>query len=226
MLETPSRRVSLVLRDLGEPTWLAATNHPMVREIGAGTLPHGKFRHYFEQNILYLQAYASAIGLILGKASDRDGLTTLSRFLGQIVENEIPANERFLAKLGGDPETAEGVDAMEATTYAYTRHLLFVAAQGDCAEGLTAVLPCQWSYGELAAPLATHLPDDPIYAEWIGMFGNTEYDGLVNATTALLDRVADPADGDRMRTLSSIFDRSTQYEVQFWDMAYGDPAQG
>jgi hypothetical protein len=118
----------------------------------------------------------------------------------------------------------DAIDApagMHRVTYAYTRHLLYVAAQGDCVDGLTAVLPCQWSYGELAVPLARALPQDPVYAEWIQMFGNDEYDGLVGETTALLDRLADPSDDERMRTLSRIFDTSTDFEVRFWNMAYG-----
>lgn len=226
MLDTSSRPVSAVLHEMGEAVWVAATGHPMVREIGAGTLPHEKFRHYFAQNILYLQEYARAIGLIVGKAPDREAITTLTRFLAHIVENEIPANAGFLADLGGDPDTARDTDSMEPTTYAYTRHLLYVTAQGDCAQGLTAVLPCQWSYGELAKPLVGELPSDPVYARWIGMFGNDEYDALVGQTTALLDRLVDPSDAEKMQTLSEIFDRSTQYEVRFWDMAYGGPASG
>lgn len=196
----------------------------MVREIGAGTLPYEKFLRYFGQNVLYLLDYARAIALIVGKAPDRDAITTLSRFLARIVEDEIPANLRFYERLGGDPA---GPDArtMRPTTYGYTRHLLYVAAQGDCVEGLTAVLPCQWSYGELATALASSPPEDPIYAEWIGMFGNNEYDDLVEASTALLDRLADPDDEDRVRALSWIFDTSTRYEVQFWDLAYGEPSE-
>ena len=92
---------------------------------------------------------------------------------------------------------------MLPVTYGYTRHLLSVCALGDCAEGLTAVLPCQWSYGELARPLTAHPPDDPIYADWIGMFGNDDYDGLVAQTTALLDRLVDPTDERRMAALSA-----------------------
>jgi len=42
-----------------------------------------------------------------------------------------------------DPATAEGRGTMLPTTYAYTRHLLSVCALGDCAAGLTAVLPCR-----------------------------------------------------------------------------------
>jgi len=195
----------------------------MVRQIGEGTLPHETFRRYFEQNVLYLADYSRAIGLIIGKAPDLASASVLSRFLGQIVGTEIPANLAFLARLGGFPEEAEDPASMLPTTYAYTRHLLYTCAQGTCAEGLAAVLPCQWSYGELARPLMASPPTDPVYADWVAMFGSDDYEALVEETTGLLDRLADRR-ADAMQRLSFVFDTSTRYEVQFWDMAYGVPA--
>ena len=215
--ETRTAPVSRVLHQAGASAWETATTHPMVREIGAGTLPHAVFRGYFEQNVPYLREYARAIALILAKAPDGDAIATLGAFLGQIVQTEIPANVRFLERLGGD---AAAPSPMHETTYAYTRHLLAACAQGTPAEGLAAVLPCQWSYGEIARPLQAAPPEDPLYADWIAMFGNDEYDALVGATTALLDRLADPGDADVMASLSAIFERSTSYEARFWDMAY------
>ena len=225
MRQTRSRSVSRVLHDAGADAWERATTHPMVRAIGDGSLPHDVFRGYFEQNLLYLQEYARSIALITAKAPDREALATLARFQSQIVLVEIPANLRFLERMGGDAADLGDVASMHPTTYAYTRHLLATCALGGCAEGLTAVLPCQWSYGELARPLMAHPPDDPIYADWIGMFGSDEYDGLVAETTALLDRVAEVEDAGAMAVLAEIFERSTQYEVAFWDMAYGTPPQ-
>src|SRR5215471_13236901 len=226
MSEMRSSRVSACLHERGKPAWAAATAHPMVQEIAAGTLPHSTFRHYFEQNVLYLGDYARAIGLIIGKAPDLAAVDVLSRFLWQITGTEIPANLAFLDRLGGPQAGDEVVGGMLPTTYAYTRHLLYTSAQGTCAEGLTAVLPCQWSYGELAGPLMASLPADPVYADWIAMFGGPGYGRLIEETTGLLDRLADPRDAVVMQRLSWIFDTSTRYEVQFWDMAYGEAAGG
>ena len=223
MSETGSSHISGALRERGKLVWAAAISHPMVRQISDGTLPYQVFRRYFEQNILYLGDYARAIGLIAGKAPDWEAADVLSRFLRQIVGTEIPANLAFLSRLGGSP-CAGTTDCMSPATYAYTRHLLYTCAQGSCAEGLAAVLPCQWSYGELARPLMDSPPTDPVYSDWVAMFGNDEYGVLVEETTGLLDRLADPADAGTVRCLSQVFDRSTSYEVQFWDMAYGAPA--
>jgi thiaminase (transcriptional activator TenA) len=221
MLRERSTGVSSLLQESGRQQWSAALAHPMVLEIGNGSLPHAKFRRYFEQNLLYLQDYARAIALIVGKAATRESLTTLSRFLVQIVEHEIPANADFLTRLGGDVTDLDGSTSMHPVTYAYTRHLLYVAGQDGFAEGLTAVLPCQWSYGELAKQFVHEPPDDPIYADWIAMFGNDDYDRLVESTTSLLDAVVNVEDPEQVGKLAAIFDRSTDYEVRFWDMAYG-----
>lgn len=221
MSEMPRSSVSRDLHERGKPAWAAATSHPMVRQIGAGSLPQEIFRRYFEQNILYLEDYARSIGLIIGKAPDRDAVDVLSRFLRQIVGIEIPSNIDFLRRLGGSADALRSASAMLPVTYGYTRHLLYAAAQGSCADGLTAVLPCQWSYGELAAPLMTALPAEPVYADWVSMFGSASYAALVAETTGLLDRLADRDDAAVMTRLAWIFDTSTRYEVQFWDMAYG-----
>lgn len=210
---------SQLLRERGAATWAAAVSHSMVTEIGAGTLPHPTFRSYFEQNVLYLEDYARAIALIIARAPGREAVAVLTRFLNQIVEVELPANYSFLSRLGGSavPDTDA---AMLPTTYAYTRHLLDAAGRHDLATGLAAVLPCQWSYGEIATGLTAALPRDPIYADWISMFAGDDYAELVDATTGLLDRHSDTHDVARMASLFAVFDRSTRYELAFWDMAY------
>jgi len=67
----------------------------------------------------------------------------------------------------------------------------------------------------MAAP-----PADPVYADWIRMFGSAGYDALVAETTALLDRLADPADPGQWSRLAEVFSVSVRYEGEFWDMAY------
>ena len=70
------------------------------------------------------------------------------------------------------------------------------------------------------------LPADPVYADWISMFGVPGYGSLVEETTGLLDRLASAADDAAMARLTSIFDISTRYESQFWDMVYATPPRG
>ncbi|MGO9082022.1 MAG: hypothetical protein ACLQDY_23800 [Streptosporangiaceae bacterium] len=62
--------LSLGLRERGMQAWAAATGHPMVTQIAAGTLRHRTFRRYFQQNTLYLGDYARALGLVVATAPD------------------------------------------------------------------------------------------------------------------------------------------------------------
>jgi thiaminase/transcriptional activator TenA len=201
----------------------------MVAEIGAGTLPHETFRFYFEQNLGYLHEYAHAIALTVAGTGPvgpdpagryatgtgaRRAASTLTRFLGQIIDVEIPANESFLTRLGGSPDR---LDPLLPTAYAYTRHLLDVCRQGNLAVALAALLPCQWSYGEIGQRLVQAPPADPIYADWIALFAGDGYEDLVTASTDLLDRCSTAATGP---LTAAAFDRSTRYEIAFWQMAY------
>jgi thiaminase/transcriptional activator TenA len=63
-----------------------------------------------------------------------------------------------------------------------------------------------------------------VYADWIAMFAGDGYDELVQASTSLLDQHADPADAALMTSLAVVFDRSTRYELAFWDMALAGSA--
>jgi thiaminase/transcriptional activator TenA len=212
------------LKARGAAAWAAAVAHPMVAEIGAGTLPRETFRFYFEQNLSYLHEYARAIALTVAGtgpagahpagASGRAAASTLTRFLGQIIDVEIPANESFLTRLGGSPDT---LAPLLPTAYAYTRHLLDVCRQGHLAVALAALLPCQWSYGEIGQRLVQAPPADPIYADWIALFAGDGYDDLVSASTDLLDHCCTAAD---QPLTAAAFDRSTRYEIAFWQMAY------
>ena len=202
------------LKERGAEQWAAAIAHPMVAEIGAGTLPHATFRFYFEQNLSYLREYARAIAFAAAGTADRGALSVLARFLGQIADTEIPANEAFLSRLGGSPGSPV---PMLPTTYAYTRHLLDATSRGGLAVALAALLPCQWSYGEIGRHLARSLPADPVCRDWVSLFSGDGYDELVAASTGLLDASCTAADQPRT---ADAFDRSVRYEIAFWQMAY------
>ena len=113
---------------------------------------------------MYLEDYAHAISFIAAKALDVDALRVLGRFLQQIVENEIPANHRFLARLGGEARL-NSLSAMTPVNYAIPATCSTRRLGVPRRLRLAAILPCQWSYGEIASGLApSTCTDDEIYA--------------------------------------------------------------
>ena len=180
----------------------------------AGTLPHPTFRFYFEQNLLYLGEYARAI------AFARPGRPTAGRcrcWPGSWARSSMWRSRRTRHSCRVSEGSPGGSVPMLPTTYAYTRHLLDATSRGGLAVALAALLPCQWSYGEIGRHLARSLPADPGLPGLGLLFAGDGYDELVVASTELLDCLCTA--GDQPRT-SDAFDRSVRYEIAFWEMAY------
>jgi thiaminase (transcriptional activator TenA) len=92
-----------------------------------------------------------------------------------------------------------------------------VAAAGGTPEILAAVLPCTWSYGDIAKRLAPGAPH-PIYADWIAFFAGDDYSDVVERMRRDTDELIGEAD---LEPLADIFRTGVRLERGFWDMAFG-----
>ncbi|MEZ5078590.1 MAG: thiaminase II [Solirubrobacterales bacterium] len=218
-----SERSSLcaALREDCLPVWEALHDHPFVTELAAGTLPLEKFRFYLEQNLMYLPEYARAIAI--GAACSRDGeeLRSFATALENIVRTEIPENEALLARaIDAGAEDRGGGAAMAPANLAYTSYLIAAAFRGGPVEVMTAIMPCAWSYGEIAAALLPGAADHSVYGPWLEFFAGQEYAELVVRMKDELDALARQ---DRVSTgdLSETFRAGARLELGFWEMAYG-----
>ena len=175
------------LRSDCDRVWESLHAHPFIRELAAGTLPPETFRFYVEQNLQYLPEYARAIALGVAKADDVETMRRFSADLANIVESEIPENRelrRRVLELGAADRG--GATCMAPANVAYTGFLVSVAATGGPLEIMAAIVPCTWSYGDIASPLIAEglVHDHPVYAEWIRFFGQPEYGGIVEVMKA------------------------------------------
>jgi thiaminase/transcriptional activator TenA len=204
--------------------WKELHGHPFIRELAAGTLAPEKFRFYVEQNLRYLPEYARAMSLGASKATDLPTMRLFTADATNVLLNEIPENEELLRRvLELGAEDRGGSVCMAPANVAYTGFLVSTAVQGDPREVMAAVLPCTWSYGDIASALISEglVHDHPVYAEWIRFFGEPEYGRIVEAMKTDFERLAGGAgDAERAR-LSELFTTSVRLERAFWDMAYG-----
>ncbi|MCR1784770.1 thiaminase II [Nocardioides carbamazepini] len=203
--------------------WDALPEHPFVRGMADGTLPPRVYRHYVTQNLLYLPHYARAIAMAVAKARDDAELRRYADALANIVDVEIPQNRRLLDRVRdlcdeGD-EGGEGAVAMAAGTRNYTSYLLGVAGRCDVVAIGAAILPCAWSYGEIARRHASGVVEHPVYAEWVRFFATPEYAALVAGMRERLDADVAPLPPADVQRLSRIFADATRLEGEFWDMA-------
>jgi thiaminase/transcriptional activator TenA len=200
--------------------WEGLHEHPFLRELAAGTLPLGTFRFYLEQDLFFLPDYLRAIGLAIGRADGEEELELLVSEAQIVAGRELESVQALLRRVeeltgpgDADPEPAP-------TTVAYTGFLLATAARGDAIDVMTALLPCAWSYADIALGIADEIAEHPIYSDWIRFFAGAEYVESIAERRATLDRVAAGVGDSRRRRLGALFATAARLELAFWEMAY------
>jgi thiaminase/transcriptional activator TenA len=202
------------------PVWRSLHEHPFIRELAAATLPPEKFRFYLEQNLMYLPEYAKAMAVGVAKAQDVATMRYFAEALANVVESEIPENRELLARvLTLGAEDRGGAETMAPANVAYTSFLVGTALQHGPLEIMAAIVPCTWSYGDIATGLG--VADHPVYAEWVRYFGSPEYGEIIGEMRARFDEMVAGQDEVALRRLSYFFTTSTRLERGFWDMAHG-----
>jgi thiaminase (transcriptional activator TenA) len=200
--------------------WEKLHAHPFIQGLADGTLPPDSFRFYIEQNLQYLVEYARAMALAAGRAGDVETMRIFSADLTNIVEVEIPENRELLARvceLGA--RDLKGSEGMAPATVTYTGFLVETAATSRPVEVMAAIVPCAWSYGEIASRRREQIVEHPVYAEWVRFFASPDYAGVVERMQADFEWLV-ACDDVELERLSFLFTTGVRLERRFWDMAY------
>jgi thiaminase (transcriptional activator TenA) len=207
------------LRAAAGPIWDAQHAHPFVRGIGDGTLDRDRFRFWVRQDYLFLAEYARMLSLGAARAPDLETMGRLADLTQATLRGEMDLHRSYAAELGIAPVELEA-EPMAPTTRAYTDFLVRVAASGDFAELVAALLPCMWGFSEIGLRLAEGgTPSDPGYARWVGMYSSREFAELAAWCRGLMDRVGEGIGADAHR-VEDAFLTSSRYELAFWEMAW------
>jgi thiaminase/transcriptional activator TenA len=215
--------LSAELRDQSDRIWAGLHAHPFLGELARGVLPLEKFRFFVEQDVMYLPDFARCIATGAAKSATEAELAFFARQLDSTINLELPNQYRVLeqvCRLGAADRG--GALGKAPANVAYTGFMLSVAAQGGPLEIMAAILPCAWSYAEIAGRLADEIADHPVYRDWVGFYTTDEVLGLVGQMRQSFDEMAAQAGpGPRTRRrLAEIFTTSSRLEGAFWDMAY------
>ena len=206
------------LHNAAAPIWQKTLAHPFVTELGAGVLPLEKFQFYMRQDYVFLVEYSRLLALATAKAPDLDTMGRFAQLLDATLNREMALHRDFAGQCGISPEDLAATQPAP-TAYAYTRHLVRIAALGDLPEIVAALLPCQWGYCEIGQILAQRGKPTtaPFYCQWIEMYASPEFAALAAWLRELLDGFSGAV---REKQLIETFCASARYEYLFWDMAY------
>lgn len=209
-------------RDAGAH-WTAYVRHPFVQGLGDGSLPQPAFRHFLEQDYLFLIHFARAYALAGFKSDSLADLRAAAASVSAIVDVEMPLHVAYCRDWGLTEAQMEAApEALE--TMAYTRFVLERGLAGDRLDLDVALAPCVVGYGEavqhLLADPATKREGNP-YAAWMDAYASEEYLAVARGAIEKLDRQFALRGGEaRYPRLLETFVQATRLEEAFWDMGW------
>ncbi len=201
--------------------WQRQFQHPFVVALGNGSLARANFEFYIRQDALFLDELTKTFAYAATKTSDHAEMEQFGKLFLNTLLVEASLHQRYGERFGLTP-TEMASTLMAPTNYAYTRHLLFVAASGTLPELLTAILPCAWIYAEVGRHLVGSTPaaaDHP-YADWLATYVSPDFDAVGRWIRERLDARAVFLTAQEEARLHEIFLTSTRYEWLFWEMAW------
>lgn len=208
------------LAPVAEPIWDAIVEHPMVQQLGDGTLDEVPFQYWVKQDYVYLVEYSRVFAHGAAGAPDLDRMGRFAELLESTINTEMDLHREYAAEFGISENDLEAAQA-SPTTQAYTDFLVRTAATGTFGDLVAALLPCMWGFHETGLRLEEQgKPDHEQYAAWIEMYAGEEFGELTDWCLGLMDEVAAGAsEADRQR-YRELFHTSARYEYRFWDAAW------
>ncbi len=219
--EIARQKLSERLRERVLPLWQRQREHPFVVALGNGLLPRANFEFYICQDALFLDELTKTFAYAVTKTTDHDEIEQFGKYVLNTLLVEAELHRRYGERFGLTPGEMAAT-RMAPTNYAYTRHLLSVAATGTLPELLTAILPCAWIYAEIGRHLVGNTPPAPghPYVDWLATYASPDFDAVGIWIRERLDARAASLSPEEEARLHEIFLISTRYEWLFWEMAW------
>jgi thiaminase/transcriptional activator TenA len=206
------------LRKDSEDVWRSIVDHPFVVGLYTGNLPLDKFKFYILQDYHYLVTAIRNFGIIASRADSVDALRDVVRILHLEATSEFDGYGDLLKRLGYTLKDAAETKPMPVSV-SYGSFLIATSSTGSFAEAMTSVLPCFWSYAEIASDHKGRLEDNPsgLYKDWAVVYLSESYLSLVEKMKEMVNRAGEGFPYERLR---DVFATASRYEYMFWDAAY------
>lgn len=211
------------LRQLAKPIWDAQLTHPFVIALGDGTLPERKFKYYILQDARFLSDLARVFSSGALRAPDAESALRFNKLAEDTIVVERSLHESYGKRWKMTAQRMSSVP-MAPTNYAYTRHMLTIAASGTAAEITVVALPCAWVYCVVGqhllrkGPPPKHHP----YRDWLMLYASPEFAQVQRWMREKIDQWAKTAGHDARRRMEASFILSSRYEWMFWEMAWNE----
>ncbi|KAJ3788268.1 Ribokinase-like protein [Lentinula aff. detonsa] len=208
--------------------WKAYVEHEFVKLLGQGTLPSENFIHFIRQDYLYLKYYARAYALLSAKSNSFPAIDSATQIVLSVLQ-EVNTHKKFCASFGITEDQLARTKESPATA-AYGGYLIDVGSRGDTTLLLMALLACLLGYGEVGLWLKKNvktgdggwviMQNNP-YIQWIEDYAGEHFQRAVRIGLETIEAhtAADPPSPNRFKEWYAVWERCTELEKGFWDMA-------
>jgi thiaminase/transcriptional activator TenA len=215
-----TRSLSGEFREKSAPLWDAIHAHPFVRGLGSGDLSRERFKHYLEQDYIYLIEFSRVLALAAARSDELADMTYFAKLLHATLDLEMDLHRRTCADFGIAPEALERVQPSLVTT-AYANLLLRTCYEGRPADILAALLPCEAGYVEIAESLSSRgAPSNRHYKDWIDTYSSAEFREFAGWVAGKFDELAVEAPPREAERWYRLYVTSARFELLFFEMAW------
>ena len=209
------------LRRSAKPIWEAQMSHPFVVALGDGTLPERKFKYYILQDARFLADLARVFSAAAQKAPDSESALRFTKLAEETIVVERSLHEHYGKRSKMSPAQMTAIP-LAPTNFAYTRHMLTVAATGTACEATVVALPCAWVYCVVGRHLLRQGPPPKShpYRDWLMLYASPEFAEVQKWMRKKVDAWAKDAGTTERARMEEAFLISSRYEWMFWEMAW------
>jgi thiaminase/transcriptional activator TenA len=206
------------LRKYSDPIWKKIIQHPFVLELYRGDLPLEKFKFYILQDYHYLITAIKNFGVIVSRAPTVRAMREIADILQLEAQSEFEGYKDFLKQIGHTIQEAAEVEPI-SVSLSYSSFLVSTSSLNSYPEAITAVLPCFWSYAEIAEVHKDKLKKNKnqLYKDWASAYLTDSYLRLVEKIKILVNNAGEDFPYHKLK---EVFVNASRYEYLFWDAVY------
>lgn len=202
--------------------WNECAAVPFIEELRTGILPLKKFKEYIIQDSIYLKNYARIYGKMIYHSTVLKDIQVYYSALGFVTDRESAVRLYYLKQFGVTDDDIEHMEPFPENKR-YIDFLLDTAERAGICEMLMSVLPCMLSYSYIFRKIAK-IPGT-VYSEYFSFiqdYAEDEYFESCKKLSAFADEKCKALPAEEREKLSSIFEKGSMLELDFWKMAYRD----
>lgn len=209
---------SSILRKRASSIWDKILDHPFVVELFTGELPFSKFKYYILQDYNYLVTMVKVLSIVAAKAPNVRQSRRALDLAYMTITGEMENYEKILSEMNLTIEDAVSTTPNPSNT-AYMNFLLSTSFTTDYYTTMATLLPCFWTYLEIAEKHRSKFESNPstLYRRWASTYLSDEYREIVNIFKEEVDSTKLSVD-----EMWPYFQLASKYEYMFWNAAYGE----